>query len=372
MVLFCPNPTLWHSKLTSCYVYHLNITPTEEPAGHKKEQARPILTVNSTESSVEIQQQECDRKKDKQHFDSKVNRWLGESVDLENLKRHTLLSLGLVGVKHREKGLTMDTVLALAEHWEVADDFIAWAETYTPYRYSPRKKRLLLKMGCWNLNAAITNPAIASADLFGRETGRFLEINGLSSQAPLELHAFREYLDEQIGERHRRLEEQIERSRHKRQFKAASTPSPEPAPDATRPRRACPEIKSAPSRPATAPSQATPLEKRGRSTNYLRGKPTKGKKKRQAARPSSPSQAQGRDSTDKRGNRQIRREPEASLSPEERAKRQQFLEEQRQIRAYLERNPVPDDMGPMGVPQSKYRRGTYGLHSMEYDTWSRS
>ena len=43
---------------------------------------------------MEIQQQECDRKKDKQHFDSKVNRWLGESVDLENLKRIASLTGG--------------------------------------------------------------------------------------------------------------------------------------------------------------------------------------------------------------------------------------------------------------------------------------
>ncbi|MCP1318110.1 hypothetical protein [Halomonas sp. 707B3] len=49
-----------------------------------------------------------------------------------------------------------------------------------------------------------------------------------------------------------------------------------------------------------------------------------------------------------------------------------FAEQQRLIKQYLSRNPLPDSVGPMGLPQSKYRYGTYGLGSMEYDAWSRS
>ncbi|WP_206478158.1 hypothetical protein [Halomonas sp. KRD171] len=49
-----------------------------------------------------------------------------------------------------------------------------------------------------------------------------------------------------------------------------------------------------------------------------------------------------------------------------------FAEQKQLIKQYLSRNPLPDSVGPMGLPQSKYRYGTYGLGSMEYDAWSRS
>jgi phage FluMu protein Com len=41
------------------------------------------------------------------------------------------------------------------------------------------------------------------------------------------------------------------------------------------------------------------------------------------------------------------------------------------IRLYLDENQGPDSMGKFGVPQDKYRNGTFGLHSMEYDGWSK-
>lgn len=41
------------------------------------------------------------------------------------------------------------------------------------------------------------------------------------------------------------------------------------------------------------------------------------------------------------------------------------------IKRYLAANPAPDSMGKFGVPQSKYRYGTYGLGSMEYNPWAR-
>ncbi len=44
---------------------------------------------------------------------------------------------------------------------------------------------------------------------------------------------------------------------------------------------------------------------------------------------------------------------------------------QDKIRAYLASNPAPSIVGKFGVPQSKYRNGTFGLHSMEYNGWSR-
>ncbi|WP_104040639.1 hypothetical protein [Vibrio hyugaensis] len=41
------------------------------------------------------------------------------------------------------------------------------------------------------------------------------------------------------------------------------------------------------------------------------------------------------------------------------------------IANYLEANPVEERVEKFGKPQSKYRNGTYGLHGMEYDRWSK-
>jgi gas vesicle protein len=42
------------------------------------------------------------------------------------------------------------------------------------------------------------------------------------------------------------------------------------------------------------------------------------------------------------------------------------------IREYLKQNPVKDLISSHGLPQSKYRYGTFGLGSMEFDAWSRN
>lgn len=41
------------------------------------------------------------------------------------------------------------------------------------------------------------------------------------------------------------------------------------------------------------------------------------------------------------------------------------------IANYLEANPVREGVEKFGKPQAKYRNGTYGLHGMEYDRWSK-
>lgn len=45
--------------------------------------------------------------------------------------------------------------------------------------------------------------------------------------------------------------------------------------------------------------------------------------------------------------------------------------ESKEIKSYLQRNPAPDSLGKFGLPQAKIRHGTYGIHSMEYDPWSK-
>ncbi|EPU5969484.1 hypothetical protein ACVX70_001650 [Vibrio alginolyticus] len=45
------------------------------------------------------------------------------------------------------------------------------------------------------------------------------------------------------------------------------------------------------------------------------------------------------------------------------------LSDKEKIKAYLAANPDPDSMGKFGVPQSKYRYGTYGLPA--FNPWSR-
>ncbi|KIP66814.1 hypothetical protein SN13_11655 [Vibrio alginolyticus] len=47
----------------------------------------------------------------------------------------------------------------------------------------------------------------------------------------------------------------------------------------------------------------------------------------------------------------------------------QELSDKEKIKAYLAANPDPDSMGKFGVPQSKYRYGTYG--SPAFNPWSR-
>lgn len=42
------------------------------------------------------------------------------------------------------------------------------------------------------------------------------------------------------------------------------------------------------------------------------------------------------------------------------------------IREYLKKNPIKDLISSHGLPQSKYRYGTFGLESMEFDAWSRN
>jgi hypothetical protein len=39
------------------------------------------------------------------------------------------------------------------------------------------------------------------------------------------------------------------------------------------------------------------------------------------------------------------------------------------IAQYVAKNPNKDEIGKFGVPQDKYRHGSYGVYSMEYDGW---
>ena len=43
-----------------------------------------------------------------------------------------------------------------------------------------------------------------------------------------------------------------------------------------------------------------------------------------------------------------------------------------EIKDYLDKNTIKDDLGKFGLPQDKYRWGFYGSGSMEYDTWRKS
>ncbi|WP_159820280.1 hypothetical protein [Colwellia sp. 20A7] len=42
------------------------------------------------------------------------------------------------------------------------------------------------------------------------------------------------------------------------------------------------------------------------------------------------------------------------------------------IAMYLAENPVVSQTGIFGVPQDKYRWGSFGVSSMEYDSWSKN
>jgi uncharacterized C2H2 Zn-finger protein len=44
----------------------------------------------------------------------------------------------------------------------------------------------------------------------------------------------------------------------------------------------------------------------------------------------------------------------------------------KEVAAYLSKNPKKEHIGKFGVPQDKYRWGYFGSSTMEYDSWSRN
>lgn len=51
------------------------------------------------------------------------------------------------------------------------------------------------------------------------------------------------------------------------------------------------------------------------------------------------------------------------------ALRDNSINTDKEIADYLKNNPVKDSSGKLGTPQDKYRWGTYGRYSIEYDAW---
>ncbi len=277
------------------------------------------------------------RQRDIQFFDGRAAGLLVESIGLHSLIQHTALTAGLAGVRDGAEGMSMELMLSTAEEWTLEDVFIEWAEQYTPYRYSAKKKRMVRKNGGrWDLDGALSNPAVQTAERLESEVDKFKKSRGLNPSAPLDLEEFIDYLNGEVDERQRLIEERIERNR--RRGKRSGPPQ-----------RTSEPVQSA---------HETVVEEQTRPFRQRKRRKTRKRRNRNPAEQGMPGAAASPQGMG----------PQLTLSPEELAREQT----QREIKAYLARNPLPDPIGPMGVPQSKYRYGTYGLGSMEFDSWRRS
>lgn len=277
------------------------------------------------------------RQHDIQFFDGRAAGLLMESIGIHSLIQHTALTAGLAGVRDRGEGMSMELMLSTAEEWTLDDVFIEWAEQYTPFRYSAKKKRMVRRNGGrWDLDGAFSNPAVQTAERLESEVEKFKKGKGLILSAPVDLEEFIDYLNGEVDERRRLIEARIERNRRRGK-------------------------RSGPSQQTFEPEHSAPetdVEEKARPIRQRKRRKTGKRRNRNPA---------------DQGMQGVAASPQVmgsqlTLSPEELAREQT----QREIMAYLARNPLPDPIGPMGVPQSKYRYGTYGLGSMEFDSWRRS
>lgn len=280
-----------------------------------------------------VQESENNRQSDIQYIDGKAFRWLIESINLQALSQHTVMTIGLCAVRDSAEGMTMALLLKTAEELNYDDIFVDWADKHTPYRYSSKKNRFVRKDGGkWDVDNAFINIPTGNKDLLETELSKLRKIHGISHTSSIDLEEFINHLQREQKERDNLIEERIDINRRKGK-------------------------RANPSHPLMRQTDKDhPLIKKEKPNK-------KRKKKGKAKKPT--------DSTNHHGE-MAKRDRTVSLSKEERARRKQLQEEERIIREYLSRNPLPSSVGPMGLPQSKFRYGTYGLSSMEYDAWRRS
>lgn len=214
------------------------------------------------------------------YIDNKVYSRILEAVELSGVYKHIFFVLAMHSVKSQESGLTMSMLVKGAQEINADDIFVEWAEEFSPFKYSRKKKRMVNDdVGKWRLDQAFESPVFTGKDKLEKVVDKFKKNNGLQDGSVVCLEDLQVFVDKRMQLLDKLIEERVLKNKSKWSFQG------------------------------------------GNSDGYFN-----------------------------------------SLKDEER----------RVIREYLEKNPAPDSVGPMGTPQSKYRYGTFGLRSMEYDVWRRT
>lgn len=253
--------------------------------------------------------------------DGKLFNHMLRSISLHQLRIHTVLTIGLYEVKNGSDEITMPFLLEFAEECSVDDQFIDWIEEHTPYKYSSKKKRIVQNnKKHWNISSAFLNPLFSSKEILQEEINKLPDIRQESDKFDFfDLGILLDQLDKELDKYHKLIDSR------KRNYKISRE---------------------------TLPYSSDPNNVIKETKNKKRNKRKKGSKDFQIQKNSNSSSEVNELSAEKKETKIVDKMHDA-------------------IKEYLSKNPVPDSIGPLGVPQSKYRYGTYGINSMEYDAWSR-
>lgn len=255
--------------------------------------------------------------------DKKIFGWVVKTINLRHLSLHTLFSIGLYEVRDGSEEITMSDLLKNAEECSVDEEFIKWIEEYTPYKYSAKKRRIMQNdKKIWNINSAFLNPFFGNKSLLHDELKKLPETRQEADK--YEFFDLGILLDQLIKDldRYRNLIDNRKKSNNDKGF----------------------------------------YQQEPHSFNeYSSKKKTKNKKvsRKKNKSKNCPLQKEG-------GNFFGANDPSTVDKKLVGIDKTQDL-----IKNYLMNNPLPERFGPLGMPQSKYRYGTYGIKSMEYDAWSR-
>lgn len=212
---------------------------------------------------------------------------LVDLVEVQALGEHLFYCLGLAGVRDGGQGMHMGLILKAAQKQNQDDVFIEWANEYTPFVFSSKKKRFVNKgAGKWRLEDAFFNPRFCSKKVLESEVDKFLG----ESCVDVDVEDFFKYITDRINSLDRKIEKRIKNNCEKKG-----------------------EVYSPDGNVSDNFFEACDDDSLGNESD--------------------------------------------------------FKEQQKIIKKYLEKNPLPDFTGSLGLPQSKYRYGTFGLNSMEFDIW---
>lgn len=156
---------------------------------------------------------------DIEYMDDKVFQCNLDIIKLSGLYIHIMFVQGLYEVKSKKSGVTMYHLLRFAKETSFFGYFVDWAEIYTPYSYSNKKKRMVRdNTGKWRLTQAFSNPNIniTSSEFLNEQIERFCKLSGNASKEPIDLEAFQKYLESRMDE----LEIIIERRKARNKLKS--------------------------------------------------------------------------------------------------------------------------------------------------------
>lgn len=253
------------------------------------------------------------------YLDSKLAQLTLKSINMRALSIHTLMTIGLHEIKSGSSETTINCLFEYSKDWSLEEPFIDWIEEHTPYKYS-RKKKCMMRNDkkTWNIDSAFLNPLFASKELLhkkleelpdgNKEYSGFFDLDSLFDSIIKELDSCQRLIEKRKN--YHRKKGFLQTDSQLREFSSGLN------------------------------------------------KPRNIKKNKKKKKPKSHYLSDG-------GNDLV------TESNENKEEDKVLDATQCSIKKYLSQNPLPDKVGPLGLPQSKYRHGTYGIGSMEYDAWSR-